>query len=250
MSDSHAELASHLILQYRQLIEERYQYDSLVDILKIPDQISREDVDKVREFFLKSVYPPPEQREELDSAFRNLKSYILNPAKAIGLLGNVALASLSFGSKLPKAIKAGMVSLESYLSARNFEERLLEVAVEKYGGSPLSKEEFENCLEYLPYDESVKFIEEIGSFMHSLTNIDLLEKTVEILNRVVDRMSKRPRLCKPEEVEGIKLGVAILQHGFEVFSSYDTATRGQIVGLIMATEKYYLELYHTQDRPQ
>jgi hypothetical protein len=248
MSELHDELASHLILQYRKLIEERYQYASLAELLHIPSQISEEDVDKVREFFLKSVYPPPEQREELDSAFKNLKSYILNPAKAIGLLGNVAIVSFSFGTKLPQAIKAGMVSLESYLSARKFEERLLEVAEEKYGKVPLSQEEFLDCINQLPYEESVKFIEEIGSFMVSLTNIELLEKTVEILNRVVDRMSKRPRLFKPGEVAGIKLGVNILQHGYEVFSSYDTATRGQIVRLIMATEKYYLELHNSLDQ--
>jgi hypothetical protein len=250
MSAQNTELANHLIEHYRKLIEHRYQYENLQEILDLPIQIDKSDVDAIRGFFLNSVYPPPEQRQELDEAFQNLKSYMLNPAKAIPLLGNVAVASLRFGTKFPAAVKAGMLSLESYLSARRFERRLLQIAEEKFSEPPLTDEQFQECVDALPYKEAEKFTEEIGAFLESLTNIELLEKTIEILGTVTGRMEKRPRLYKPEEVEGIKVGLDILKRGKEVFKGFDTVTRGQIIQLILATEMYYLDLRNASEGEQ
>lgn len=230
----------HLIDHFRNLVAKRYQYDHLNEIIDLPESFDEADVDKVRDLFLESIYPPPEDRKLLDDAFKNLRSYIVNPVKAIGLLGNIAVASLKFGPKLPQAIRAGMLSLDSYLSAKRFEEQLYKIASEKHESPPITEDQFKEIAYSVPEDEAQAFLKEISGFLHSLTDTELLKKTVEILNAVTARMEKRPRLYSKQEIDGIRLGTEILSHGHRVFSGYSEDERARIVDIIVDAEEHFL----------
>src|ERR1700683_1575523 len=82
----------HLISQYRNLVAKRYDYEILKDHPDMPANITVDVVQAVKQYFLENLYPEPELRMKLDSAFAELENYILHPAKVWDLLGNLTKA--------------------------------------------------------------------------------------------------------------------------------------------------------------
>jgi predicted RNA methylase len=74
-----------------------------------------------------------------------------------------------------------------------------------------------------------------------MVNTVLLAKTLDILNHVIQTMENKPDIFPQKEIDGIKLGRALLQKGYDLFSKYDEATKRQIVDFIFKNEMWYID---------
>lgn len=240
------ELKDHLIDKYRQLVSDRYDYNLIKD--KLPDEVGQEEVEALRYYFLHYLYPEPAARKELDEAFSYLEGYVSHPTKVWGILGNIAGAVFRFGSMLIDALKAGLVSLDAHVAAKRFEEDLYKAALRGEYSIPLTDEQFMACMRSIERRRVERFIDDVGKLFTSMSNTKLLGKTIEIMHDVVAKMERRKRIYTPEEVAGIKLGLNILEKGYELFKDFPENTKKAVVAFIVESEhNFTAELYQDNE---
>lgn len=239
------ELKDHLIDKYRQLVADRYDYNLIKDSL--PNHVGKEEVEALRYYFLHYLYPEPDARKELDEAFSYLEGYVTQPKKVWGILGNIAGAIFRFGSMLIDALKAGLVSLDAHVAAKRFEEDLYMAALRGGYDIPLSDEQFRDCMRNIDRRRVERFIDDVGKLFTSMSNTKLLGKTIEIMNDVVAKMESRKRIYTTEEVEGIKLGITILEKGYELFKDFPETTKKAVVAFIVEKEHRFTEELYQEE---
>lgn len=230
----------HLINKYREVVAARYDYKEIKKSVKIPKGITSSMINTLRNYFLTNLYPESVQREKLDAAFTELENYMMHPSKIWNLLGNITSAVFRFGFQFPAAVKAGIVSMEAYTSAKHFENTLTHAALDKGYTIPLTDEEFYSCLTAIPKADLEKFISELEHLFASFTNTELLEKTISIMNDVVVKMKSKSDIYGPSEVEAIELGIDIMQKGLELFKTYDDETKQAILDFVTNNERDFL----------
>ncbi|GIV33524.1 MAG: hypothetical protein KatS3mg031_1059 [Chitinophagales bacterium] len=235
------QLAAHLIDKYRETVARRYNYRYLSEQFDLPDQLTEDVVEDLRNYFLTWLYPPAAERKKVDEAFESLRSFIQKPAKTWALLGSMANAIFRFGMQFPQALKAGMVSLESYLDAKRFEQELLEAALKLGLTPPLSDADFEKCIAHLPRRDLNRFVHHVISLFESMANTRLLKKTILIMQDVLRKIKANKRLYSENDRKGIELGIAILQAGYDLFSHYPESLKQEIIAIIRANEENYLK---------
>jgi len=241
-------LSSHLIDKYRDAISARYSYEHLSDHFILSSQLTNEVVDALRNYFLDCLYPVAEERRKLDEAFDSLRSFVKHPGKTWALLGNMAAAIFKFGTQFPLAIKAGVVSLESYLDAKRFEHDLLQSAIRNQLTIPLTDEQFEQCIASIPRREIEAFTRHILSLFHSMANTKLLRKTILIMEDVLAKIKGNQRLYSPKDAEGIELGLNILRKGYALFKNYPESLKTEIITMIRENERWYLDKVYGGDK--
>jgi hypothetical protein len=234
-------LSAHLIDKYRESIALRYNYDHLSTNLVLSTQLTVEEVNALRNYFLECIYPPAAERKRLDEAFDSLRSFISQPAKTWSLLGNMASAIFKFGRQFPQALKAGFISLESYLDAKRFENDLLQAAQRMELSIPLSNEEFERCISQIPRKDIERFTNHILALFKSMANTKLLKKTVAIMEDVRDKIKNKPALYSEKDVLGIEFGINLLKNGYALFKDYPESLKTEILTVIKENEQWYLD---------
>lgn len=241
-------LEDHLIDKYRQIIADRYNYAKLTEFKPLPDGITEQMVDEIRGFFLESVYPDHEKRHELDEAFAQLQNYIHQPAKVWGILGNLTAAIFKFGTMLPAALKTGMVSLEAFTAAKNFEHTMLRAAKDAGYEVPLTDEQFMDCLSKIPRHQLDSFAKDVGRLFRSMADTRLLSKTIEIMQDVIKKMESKTRLYTKDEIDGIKMGLNIMKEGLALFKQYPDKTKEQMVDYIVDREMLFIDEIYFKHR--
>jgi len=237
-------LATHLIEVYRELIHIRYQYDTLKKSGSLTDKVDKKIVDSIRSFFLNDVYPDVKKRKQIEEAFDTLGSYVKQPAKALGLFSSVTSALFMFGRHLPAAVNAGVVTLQSFVDARHLEEKIIYAAKENFKDKHISLDEMKQCIVQIPKEDLEKFINDVKEMFLLLSNTELLEKTIRIMDMVIDKMKSRPNLYPKHEVDGIVLGKNILVNGLNLFKNYPDALKKEIAETIYNAEMSFIdELY-------
>ncbi len=241
------EMRYHLIEKYREVVGKRYEYKTVAENFELPDSINKEVVDTLKKYFLESLYPEPAQREKLDSAFEELQNYVLHPGRIADLLGNIGSAILRFGFQFPVAVKSGLNALEVHTSAKHFENSLLLGAKEKKFTVPITDEQFEVCLRSIPKPQLEKFINEVSELFHAFVNTDLLGKTISIMDDVLQRMYAKKDVYSKNEIEAIELGREIIRKGHDLFLHLDEQTKLDILELVTANERDFLESVYASD---
>ena len=235
------EMKYHLINKYRNVVATRYEYKNVKKNLKLPENITPEIVETLRQYFLTNLYPEPAQREKLDAAFVELENFITHPAKVWDLLGNITSAIFKFGFQFPAAIKAGLISMEAYTSAQHFENTLTSAAMQKKLTIPVSDTQFYDCLIAIPQKDLYKFISELEQLFASFTNTNLLGKTISIMEDVIVKMKSKGDMYSNNEIEAIELGLDIMRKGYALFIDYDDDLKNEILVLITDNEKKFLD---------
>lgn len=231
----------HIIEKFREMVAKRYQYEDLRQRLDMPPSITPEIIEDVKEYFLGTIYPEPDERQRLEKAFGNLAGYIKQPKKVWGLFGNMAGALFKFGRHFLQAFKAGLASLDSFVGAKKFEQGMAEIANKNGIQPPMTDEEYEDCYYQLERIEILQFINDVKSLFGAMVNTPLLLKTIAILDNVIETMKKNPKLYPAEDVDGIVLGRELLQRGYELFSKYDETTKQIMVDIIYRNEMWYVD---------
>ena len=233
-------MKSHLINKYRTVVASRYDYQTIKKNKKIPKGITPVMVDSLWDYFLNNLYPEAVQREKLDAAFSELENFMMHPSKVWDLLGNITSAVFRFGFQFPAAVKAGIVSMEAYTSAKHFENTLTHAATDKGFSVPVTDEQFYECLVAIPKEELEKFISELEHLFASFTNTDLLAKTISIMQDVVRKMEDKGSMYSANEVEAIQLGLDIMQKGYDLFIDYDDEMKEALLLFVTNNEKAFL----------
>lgn len=229
-----------IINKFRDMVAKRYEYNDLKNRFEpFPEEITDKMIAKIKVYFLESIYPEAVQRKALEDAFAGLGSYVRSPKKMWGLMGSMSSAIFKFGTQFPSAMKAGMAGLSAFHGAKQFESDMARIALDLNLNTPLSDEDFEKAMSYLPKVAIESFISDVKSLFKTMTNTKLIFKTILILDDVVETMRKKPHVYPPSEVDGILLGRGILQNGFDLFSAYDEPTKEKMVEYIYKNEIWY-----------
>jgi hypothetical protein len=238
----------HIIEKFREMVEKRYDFDGLKARFDLPPSITEEIIDEIENYFLTTIYPPVQERKELEEAFSDLAAYVKQPRKIWNLFGDMARALFKFGRHFMTALKAGMDALDSFMGAKNFEASMTIIANKNGIRPPMSDEDFEDAMYQLPREEIEKFIKDVKSLFGAMVNTTLLSKTLDILDHVIHTMEKKPDVFPQKEVDGIKLGKQLLQKGYDLFSKYDEETKQNIVAFIFKNEMWYIdEVYRKKE---
>lgn len=233
-----------IIIKYREIIAKRYDYKQIKKKPNVPVDITEEVTGEIRNFFLDHLYPEPQQREKLDLAFAELENFVLNPSKVWGLLGNLTSAIFRFGLQLPAALRTGQISLRAFNSAKKFEDVLIQTALDKGYSNSLTDEQFYDCMRSIPHEQIDYFIDEVGLLFSSFSDTNLLAKTIEIMEDVLDKMRANKKLYSKSEIRAIELGVAIIQNGYNLFIKYDKKMKKEMADFITDNEKSFIKELH------
>ena len=144
---------NEIILGYRNVIEERYQYNILIKKYKLPNAIDDKTINDIKIYFLNYVYPDLEQRAELDDAFSTLDGFVKQPEKLLNLVLKSFKLIFSHGKHLPKIFGAGLKAMKSFRGATKFENRLVDMALEKKITYPYTTNKINTLTKLLPYSE-------------------------------------------------------------------------------------------------
>lgn len=239
------ELLRAVIAAYRGSLEERYAVPFVRAIPELADRadlLTDEMIADVRAFFLEHLYPPPETRHIMDDAFDRMKDVLTSPRRLFALLGTAGRSLFRLGSMIPSAISAGLHTLEAVHEIRKLEGLLADRA----HSQGITPDQFTQAgvlsglVRALPPKDVVRFRGEMNKLFKHLSNIKLLDATIDILNDSRARMKERSDLFREEELNGLGFGLRILESGVAL---YRRLTPEQIetmhMGVNLIEEKWY-----------
>jgi len=239
--DSRAEILAEIINAYRWVIAERYQYDSLVAKYDLPDSFTAEKLDTLRTYFLEQLYPPPAKRAELESAFNNLDEYIKRPKKLLRILMDSGSLLFKHGRHLPKILQAGIKALQSFIAASRFEASLVDAAINIPLEPPYDKNDIQQMLATLSETDVENFIVNNEALFSTLYDRKLVAKVIEIISQLLAKMRQRTDLYSEDEINGLAMGLEIVQQGDALFEQLEAAEQKRIFELVIAVEREALE---------
>lgn len=240
--EKNVSLRDELILQYRTLIKERYDPDVLNRLFDFPEEIEAKQIKELETFFLDYIYPHPDERARLEKSFEILREFTSQPAKIWFVLGNMASAIFKYGLLFPQALKAGYTAVDAYLKATTFEKKMVEAGVTMKLAPPLSREDFYACLRALTRPKMTAFVGDVCALFSLMSNVDLLARTLEIMNGVVEKMRKNPDRFTAEEADAIAWGERILRQGYALFSQLSRSARADMVEIIRLNEADFIDI--------
>ena len=238
------ELKIHLIEKYRESIAKRYDFEQIKDDPELPETFTKEVVDELKKYFLENLYSSPDQREKLDEAFERLLGYMTNPSKIWGIIGSLTSGIFRFGLHFPAAIRLGKDTVQTHSAAREFEQLLLEAAEKKKYKIPLTNEQFHECVKAVPRKKVEVFIDELTDLFHVISDIAMLDKTIQILHSVLEQMKVKKNLYDMHDRNAIQLGIDILGKGKKLLEKYDDALKNDIITYVTYAEMKFLNSVH------
>ena len=243
MSQNHArkEVLHEVIIAYRNVIEERYNFKNITEAYEIPDSFNEERVTIFRDFFLNHIYPLPEKRDELDDAFHSLDNYIKHPEKLLRILIDSSSLIFKYGRHLPKILKAGIKALKSFRAANNFENKLIQTAMSMELDMPYDHDDINTFIASLSIEDINEFIENNEALFDTLHDRTLIIKILEIVEHLILKMKKRPNIYSTEEIRGLEIGRDIIKEGNALFDQLSVEEQEQVFEFVIAIERDHLE---------
>ena len=213
-------LREAVINMYRAELKSRYTPDHIHSSPQYRD-ISRDSIERMANFFLSSVYPPPAERAQRDAAFEDMGAVLRSPRKMWPLFGTAVSGVWKLGRQFPAALRAGWTTLELYLESNRMEENLARVATDRgLGPKQISNRDvFANLIASVPAADVEDFRNDILKLFRSLANSALLETSLSVMQHSREVMEKHSDRYTEREISGLGIGIAMLTQGYELFSS-------------------------------
>lgn len=211
-------LFQELIRMYQKSLIKRYSEENLMlypEFISIP----RSKINQLLHFFLEYLYPEYSKRKELDSAFDALSGFVNHPTKIWGILGNLTMSIFRFGKHFPMALKAGLASLHSYVTAHQFEEELVMELDRRENKVSLLESEFamDSLIAKVEKKKADAFRKDIGALFKVFSDAELVRKTILIMEDILVKMESKGTVYTEVDKKGIRLGVTILKEGRGIF---------------------------------
>lgn len=235
------EILKEVIIGYRKLVAERYDYEKVKQQYEIPDFFTEERTLLFKSYFLNHLYPPPEKREALDAAFQNLDSYIKQPEKLLRILLDSGRLIFKYGRHLPKILQAGLKALKSFRAATQMEEKLVQGAQALSLQAPFSTEDIRTLLSRLPLEDLEDFMANNEALFETLQDHKLVTKILDIVEHIIEKMKARPQLYTDLEVDALALGRDIIEQGDLLFAQLTKMEQETILTLTLQIERDFLE---------
>ncbi|MCB0538292.1 MAG: hypothetical protein KDE33_12285 [Bacteroidetes bacterium] len=233
-------LLDNIIDNYRQMVNNRYEYDYLKNNYELDSSITKELTDEVKLYFLNYVYPDADQRDMLNKAFSDLDKHIKNPLHILKLVGDASGLILKFGFQFPKALKAGLQTLNSFKTARELETELSKNAEKLKLKYPIEIKDVEHLISKIEPKKLENFIDSFDDLLSSLTDTKLLKKTIEIMDALTAKMKLQKDFFSPDEIKAIDLGKNILEAGYSIFKNLDENQKKIMIELILTNERNFI----------
>jgi hypothetical protein len=205
--------------------------------------LSRDKIERMTRYFLELLYPEWEERIRLDDAFQSLKGFVSKPSKVFGLIGSLGLSLWKIGKYLPESFRAGVAALSSYLTAHKMEAQLLnEAKINIQSGRSLEDEAvFKSMLATIPKAEAEEFRKDTVALFRTLTNQELVDRIIHIMENLIDKMKEKPNIYNQKEIDGISLGLSILIQGRAILDTLSDGEKDLMLVAIDRIEKDYYE---------
>lgn len=234
-------ILKEVIEGYRDLIYHRYQYQNIKDKYEIPDTITEETVNLIRDYFLEYIYPDFSKRQELNEAFDSLDSYIKRPEKLFRMLVDSIKLFFTHGRQLPKILNAGLKAIKSFRNASQLESQLAEKAIKNGISPPFDEAKIKTLLQSIPRHEIDEFIENSESLLQIFQDKKLIIEVIEILEYLISSMKAKRNLYSNNEVRGIELGLEMINQGTVLFDRFKLDDQQLLIQLIIKTERSILD---------
>lgn len=224
MPEVSATLRNAVIQFYRDELRERYEAKNVRRFREF-DVIDDKLLATLRDYFLDHIYPPPTDREKLDDAFDHLGKLLRSPKRLGPLIRTVLRSMWRLGRKLPAAVSAGRATFDAYIESRKLENYMIEraVAINLTALETKDRRRMLSLITGIPDKHVQRLIRDILSLFHSLTQIELLRTSAEIMEHVHKIMESRPDLYLESERDGLALGLEVLRGGLGLFENMDPA---------------------------
>ncbi len=234
-------LLEEIIEGYRNVIFERYQYVNLKEKHELPDFLSEEVVNLVRNYFLNFIYPPQNKRFELNDAFKSLDSFIKQPEKLFNILVDSVKLAFKYGRHLPKILNTGIKALKSFRAASSFENKLVEQAIAQKINAPYDKTKIYTLIKSLSRSEIEEFIEQSQSLIVVFHDKPLVVKVRSIIQDLINIMTTKSDIYSTSEIKGLEIGLEMLTEGEILFNSFPKNDQEQLIQLIIVLERGILD---------
>lgn len=241
------EILDGVIIGFRNLINDRYQYENISTKYDIPESFDAERVDRYRHFFLEQVYPDPEKRELLDEAFKSLDNYLKNPDKLVRILLDSVAVVLRHGRSIPRLMGAGIKAFKSFRIATAFEEKLVRKAKSSSKLPPYSEDDINSFITALRRKEIDEFIDNTRTLLELLYDRALVREIITIIEELITRMKKSKRGYSDTEIGGLEIGLEMLTEGNKLFDELSREDQLRIFDIIIHIEVDYLEQLFAED---
>lgn len=230
-----------VIIGFRDLINDRYQYGNIVGRYSIPASFDEERVARYRSFFLQQVYPHPEKRELLNEAFRSLDNYLTHPDRLLRIVLDSTAILLRHGRSIPKLMGAGLKAFRSFRIATDFEAKLVRKAKSSGKMPPYAKDDINSFIKALRRNEIDEFIENTRALLELLYDRALVREIIQIVSELIARMRKKPNVYSDNEIAGLEIGLELLTEGNRLFAELSKHDQHQIFNIIISIEVDVLE---------
>lgn len=230
MPEFSATLRNAVIQFYREELRERYQAMNVRRFTEF-DVIDDRELGLLREYFLDHIYPSPKDRQKLDDAFDHLGLLLRSPKRMGPLVTTVLRSMWRLGRKLPAAASAGRSTFDAYIESRKLENYMLEqaLAINLTAGETKDRRRMLLLITGIPEKHVRRLIRDILNLFHSLTQIELLRTSAEIMDHVHVIMESRPELYIERERDGLALGIEVLRGGLALFENMDPKAFPRII---------------------
>jgi len=235
------QILREVIIGYRKVISERYQFDRISEQYHIPESFTEERVTRYRNYFLTYVYPPPEVRDELNVAFNSLDNFILNPHKVLRVLMDSTMVLLKHGRHIPKILRTSIKAFRSFKIATAFENELVKTAFAKKLQAPFCTEDIHSMIKGLSHKEIDEFIDMNRSMLETLYDRKLMKEITEIVEHIVRNMKRHASSYSVAEINGLEIGLNMIKEGNTLFEQLSKADQLQIFNLMISMEVDTLE---------
>ena len=238
---SEKEILNGVIIGFRNLIYDRYQYAEVASKYEIPDSFDEERMTLYRDFFLSQVYPHPENREPLEAAFRSLDNYLTHPEKLLRILFDSAAIVFRHGSSIPRLLAAGLKAFKSFRTATDFETKLVRKAKSSGKIPPYSAEDINSFIVALRKKEIDDFVVNTTNLLELLYDKRLIREIITIMQELIARMRKSRKTYSDAEIGGLEIGLKMLTEGSQLFESIPATDQRKIIEIVVAIEVEVLE---------
>lgn len=240
-------LLNEIIIGYRNLIEERYQYKILKDKYDFPKTINEEVVEDIKVYFLTYVYPDVEKRAELNEAFSTLDDFIKHPEKLLNLVLPSLKLIFTHGKHLPKIFNAGLKAMKSFRGATKFENAIVQKAKQKNSKPPFTIQKINKLIQLLSYKELEKFMKNTEIFFNIIYDKELVEKIKEIISFLISKMRNKPKIFSQKEIIGLSLALETITKGEEMLAKLTLKDQEILIGFVLQIEKDNLKAIFKAD---
>lgn len=235
------EILEQIIIGYRNVIEERYQYHKLKHHYNFPETINENVINNIKNYFLTYVYPDIEQRKELNEAFSSLDDFIKHPEKLLNLVIDSMKLIFSHGRHLPKIFNAGLKAMKSFRGATKFENNLAKKAIKTKVKPPYSIDKINSLIILLPHKDIEEFMANTETFFNIIYDKILVEKIKEIIAFLIIKMKKKPNVFSKKEITGLELALITISKGEELLNQLNEEDQEILISSVLKIEKDNLD---------